>query len=272
MTNTQDRQNRRTRSGLIVGAATLTLAACGNGTAGNFVPASGAPTPVAPQGAFGTIAMVAASNVEVQNPQSGQVTVNFSSSTTFDTIDQATLQDVTVGSCVTVTPAANAPAGQTVPAGTVLISQPAANGCTRAGTFGGGASGGSRQDGGANPSRRVRPSGQPGPDGPNGPRGVGGSVTAANGNTFTVHNTVPGNGNVPADITVTIDSNTLFTKSVSADAHALAVGKCVLAAGPTDDTGAVTARSMTITTPGPNGCAVSDGRQRRSGQNGGGNG
>jgi hypothetical protein len=278
MTNTRHKQNRRTRPGLIVliGAATLTLAACsGNGSASNYIPAAGSPSQAqrAPQGAFGTIAAVTGSNVEVQNPQNGQVTVNFTSSTTFDTVVPATLQDVTVGSCVTVTPAANAPAGQTVSAGTVMISQPAANGCPRAGGLGGGFAGGGqgngRPGGGANPSRRGRPSGQPNP---NGPRGAFGSVTAVNGNTFTVHNTVPANGNAPADTTVTIDPSTMFTKSVSADSHALVVGKCAAALGPMDSTGAVSARSMTISTPGPNGCAAFGARQGRGGQNGGGNG
>lgn len=269
MTHHQDNQNRRPRHGLIVlmGAAALALAACGNSTAGNYVPAAGSPTQAAqraPQGAFGTIAAVAASNVEVQNAQNGQVTVNFGPSTTFDTVVSAALQDVTVGSCVTVTPAANAPAGQNVSAGTVMISQPGANGnCTRGG---GGAFGGGQQGGGANPSRRVRPSGQPNP---NGPRGAFGSVTAVNGNTFTVHDTAPNSG-MAADTTVSIGSNTTFTKTVSADSHALVVGKCVVALGPTDSTGAVTARSMTISTPGPNGCAAFGGRQRS--QNGGGNG
>lgn len=282
MIHTQDNQNRRTRSSLIVlmGAAALTLAACsGTGSATNYIPASTPPSQSqrAPQGAVGTIAAVTASNVEVQSPQN-QVTVNFDSSTTFDTVVQATRQDLTVGSCVVVMPAPNAPAGQPVPAATVVISQPDANGCMRGGGF---APGGGGPGGGANPSRSVRPSGQP-PNGPppNAARGAFGSVNAVNGNTITVHSATAGNGNAqangnaPADTMVTVDSNTMFTKSVPADSHALAVGKCAMAVGPTNNTGAVSARSITISSPGPNGCAAVGGRQGqgRGGRNGGGNG
>lgn len=253
-------------------AAAFALAGCSGSSASNYIPASSTPSQGqrAPQGAFGTIAAVGPSNVEVQNPQNGQVTVNYGSSTTFDTVVGAALQDVTVGSCVAVTPANNTPAGPNVAARTVLISRPTGNGCTRANGFGGGGTGGG-QPGGGNPSRQPRPS-QPngGGNGNGGPRGAFGSVTAVNGNTFTVHDTAPANGNAPADTTVTVDPSTTYQKNVAADAHALAVGKCVAALGPTDDTGAVIARSMTITDPGQNGCTTFGGGQGRRGQNGGG--
>jgi hypothetical protein len=244
------------------GALVLLLAACG----GSSDQTSAAPQSVAPsrgqrapQGAFGTIAAVTASNVEVQNPQNGQVTVNFNSSTTFADTNQAALQDVTVGVCVTVTSASSTSAGQPVAARTVEISQPTGNTCQRGG-FGQGS-------GSANPSRQRRPGGQRN----GGPRGAMGSVTAVNGSTFTVHETNPGNS-APMDTTVTVDPSTTYTKTVAADVHALAVGKCAVALGPADDTGAVTARSITISAPGPNGCPTLGGRGQLGQNSGGGNG
>ena len=61
------------------GAAMLGLAACGSSNA----PASQAPSSSAPSSqrggpaAAGSIASLAASSIEVQNPTSGQVTVNY---------------------------------------------------------------------------------------------------------------------------------------------------------------------------------------------------
>ncbi|MBB5157027.1 DUF5666 domain-containing protein [Saccharopolyspora phatthalungensis] len=259
-------------------AALFALAACGGNSSR---PGNSAPPPSssdqgarAPQGAFGTIAAVTASAMEVQNQQSGQVTVNFTASTTFDSTVPASLSDVTVGSCVMVTAAAGTTANPTAPA--VEISQPANNTCTRGGLFGGGGGG---NQGRTSSSRQPNPSRQPSPSAGNnqGPRGAFGSVTAVQPNGFTVRETNP-RSNQTTDVTVTADSSTTYTRTVPADSHALAVGKCVVALGPADDTGAVTARSITISTPGPNGCPTfGRGQGRRPGQdqgqsNGGSNG
>jgi hypothetical protein len=55
--------------------------------------------------------------------------------------------------------------------------------------------------------------------------------------------------------TVTWDATTAFTKVVPAAASALSAGQCVNAAGPTDDTGAISATTVNIRPPGPRGCA-----------------
>ena len=54
--------------------------------------------------------------------------------------------------------------------------------------------------------------------------------------------------------TVDVSGTTTYTQTLAAAAIDLAVGKCVQAIGPADTTGAVTATSISITSPGPNGC------------------
>ncbi|HEY4017817.1 MAG TPA: DUF5666 domain-containing protein [Pseudonocardiaceae bacterium] len=266
------------RSGLalIAGALAVGLIACGGSTtpaaSSNTAapPTSRASGPQTPPGAFGTAASVSATSLEVQNPSTGQVTVNFSSATTFSDTVSGTLADVTSGSCVTVASTATGssrPApGTPITARTVTISQPGANGCT-AGGFGGG------RGGGTPPSGSTRPSGSPRPSGTNGPgRGSGfafGSVTAVSATGFTVHSAARGQ-NAATDTTVTVDSSTTYSKVESATSSALAVGDCIAAVGATDDTGAVTAKTIGISKPGPNGCSTGFGR--RGGGAGGSNG
>ncbi|HEX3780365.1 MAG TPA: DUF5666 domain-containing protein [Pseudonocardiaceae bacterium] len=286
------------RSGLalIAGALAVGLIACGGGTSTpSASPSSAPPTssrpaaPAAPPGAFGTAAAVNPTSLEVQNPSTGQVTVNFSSSTTFSNTVSGTLADVTVGSCVTATSTAaagsSAPAaGSPITARAVTITTPGANGCT-AGGFGGGAGGfgGRGGAGGAGgTSRPNRPSGSARPSGANGAgrgnfagRIAFGSVTAVTSTGFTVHSVARGS-NPATDTTVTVTSSTTYSKVESADSSALAVGDCIAAVGATDDTGAVTAKTISISKPGPNGCSTGFGSGRGGfgggGTGGGGNG
>jgi hypothetical protein len=67
--------------------------------------------------------------------------------------------------------------------------------------------------------------------------------------------------------TVTTDASTTFTKVVPVSQSTLAVGQCVAAVGPADETGAVSANSVSIRPPGPNGCLTG-----RGGRGGGGGG
>lgn len=272
------------RSGLVLiaGALAVGLVACG----GSSTPSASSPSapssssrsaPAAPPGAFGTAAAVNATSLEVQNPSTGQVTVNFSSSTTFSNTVSGTLADVTVGSCVAVTSAAAAgsaapAAGSPLAARTVTITPAGPNGCTAgAGGFGGGrgAGGGS---GAGRPSGSVRPSGANGANGAGRGgfgRGAVGSVTAASATGFTVHSSARGS-NPATDTTVTVTSSTTYSKVESATSSALAVGDCIAAVGQTDDTGAVTAKTIGISKPGPNGCSTGFGGRGGAGANGGG--
>jgi hypothetical protein len=241
---------------LVIGAVALTVvAACGGGSnppaaaAGAPATSKAAPGNQPPPGAFGTAAAVAATSLEVQNPQTGQVTVNFNGSTTFTNQVSATLADVTVGSCVAATSPTGTPGSTpaTLTARSVSITQAGANGCF--------AGNGNNNNGGA--QRTPNPN-RPRPSGTNGAPAAGsraiGSVTAVTATGFTVQRPARGT-NPAATTTVTVDATTTYTKTVSAASSALAVGDCVAAVGPSDDTGAITAKTISISKPGPNGCA-----------------
>lgn len=258
--------------GLALVAVTV-VAACGGSTPAASAAPPAAPktstpnrAPQAPPGTFGTAAAISGTSIEVQNPQNGQVTVNFSGSTTFTNTTTATLADVTFGSCVVVTATSGGNMPATLTARSVAVTPSSANGCNIGGAFGGGGNGG-RPSGAPRPTNRPRPSGAPGP-GAAGGRSFG-SVSAVSATGFTVHNTNPRAGQ-SADTTVIVNSSTTYTKTAGATSSALAVGECVTAIGPADDTGAITARTIAISKPGPNGCTAGAGRFR--GGFGGGNG
>jgi hypothetical protein len=280
--------SRRARSlarpglALLTGALALTLAACGGGS----TPAASSPATThaarpsganTPPGAFGTAAAVSGSTIEVQNQQSGQVTVKFTSSTKFTDSTTATLAEVKVGSCVTVAAASGGAQATALTATTVGITTATSKGCAVTG-FGGGAGGGGGQGGFAggrggtrapNPSRRPRPSGANGPAGGNFGRAFG-QVGAVSATGFTVKGVA--RGSTPAvTTTVTVNSATKYTRSGSVTSSALAVGDCIAAIGASDDTGAITARTIGISKPGPGGCTTGFGGRGGGGFRGGGN-
>jgi hypothetical protein len=265
---------------LLTGALAITLAACGGGN----TPAASSPATTqaarpsganTPPGAFGTAAAVSGSTIEVQNQQSGQVTVKFTSSTKFTNSTSATLADVKVGSCVSVAAASGGAQATALTATTVGITAATSKGCAVTG-FGGGAGGfGGGGQGGfgggtrtPNPSRAPRPSGANGPAGGNFGRAFG-QVSAVSATGFTVKGVA--RGSTPAVTTVvTVNSATKYTKSGSATSAALAVGDCVAAIGTADDTGAITARTIGISKPGPSGCTAGFGGRGGGGFRGGG--
>jgi len=77
--------------------------------------------------------------------------------------------------------------------------------------------------------------------------------------------TAAGSGVTPVRITVTAD--TVFTKTATATPAALQVGLCASVVGPNNDQGAVTARSIALSTAGAQGCTTRFGGR---GQGGGG--
>jgi hypothetical protein len=265
---------------LVTGVLALALAACGGGTGTaspntSAGPSAGARADRTPPGAFGTVAEVGNGNIEVQNPANGQVTVNYNGSTTFTNTVSAGLSDVAAGQCLTVAGNPGGSAGGPVTARSVTIeAAPANNGvCTAGfgagGGFGGRAQGGRGQGGapgGGNGggSRRPRPSGTNRPNA----APVSGAVTAVNPNGFTVSG--KNRSGATTTTTVTVDPSTTYTKQVRADASALAVGECVAALGSSDQTGAVTAKSITISRPNTGGTCY--GRMGGGGNGGGANG
>jgi hypothetical protein len=223
----------------------LALAGCGPSSAsGNAgAPAGGltpAPTSTAGGGAGGQrqpgvnglIAAVTGSTMQVQT-RTDQTAVTWNDSTTFTTTASATLADVTVGACVTVL-------------------EPASGGSATSG------SGSAPATSVTAASVDVRPAvnGQcAGLGGDLGRRVVAGQVTAVSGDTITVQETMRPRGTdtgtatatpTTATVTVTTNASTTYTAQKAAAASDVVVGECASALGKADDTGAVTATSISL--------------------------
>jgi hypothetical protein len=244
----------------------------GGGGAGSSGGSSGGSAGAAAPGAVGTIAAVSNGSMEVQNPSTGQTTVNFSATTRITAQQTVTLAAVKPGICVTATsgtafgggsatPSAGAGAAQaeprTITASTVIIT-PATNGSCGARFAGGGP----RRSGSGAPS--TAPSQLPS----GGARAGGfanvvtGQVKAVSGSVITVESVRrpfgASSAMPPTSVTDTVDVTpaTTFSETVSATASALVVGKCATAVGKTDTSGAVTATRIAVTDPGAQGCRV----------------
>jgi len=255
-------------------------------------------------GANGTIAAINGQSLEVQST-STQTTVNYTSTTVFDQTVAATLASVTTGVCVTAFGAPPAPAkpaakvsgkAKAKPAKTpkkgsksttttttappanvtvtsVRITQPTNGACTPgfgAGGFGG--AGGFQRpttaSGAKTPPKgsKTPPKGFPGAAAF---AGASGLVTAVNGSAITVQQTNPST-KATTSRTVTASSTATFTEVNSVTSTALAVGQCVVARGPADSTGAITATSISLSTATANGCTTGFGGRRPGGYGGGG--
>jgi hypothetical protein len=264
-----------------LGAVVLAVTACGGGGTTAAVGGTAAASPAAQSrssapagtqaafpGVVGTAAAVSGSSLEVQNPTSGQVTVTFTATTPITETVAVTSKDVTVGSCVTVvgTPsaagaaAAGGAAARSVTAASVTISAPVKGNCTGAGAagFGGfGGFGGGGGGGGSTPrpsfSPRPRPTGSRGASGGGAFGGADGKVLSVSASGFVVQarNRTAGSD---TSITVITTAASKYLKTVTAGPSALKVGQCITAVGSANSIGAVAARSIRVSQPGPNGC------------------
>jgi hypothetical protein len=265
-----------------LGLVVLGVAACGSGGSSATVAGTAAaspaaqassPAPTPSQAAFpgvvGTAAAVSGSSLEVQNPTSGQVTVTFTATTPITETVTATAKDVTVGSCVTVVgkPSAAGSATGPVTATTVTISAPVKGNCAGGAGFGGGGGGGFGPGGGgagvgATPrpsfSPRPRPTGSRGAFGNGAFGGANGKVTSASATGFVVQARGRTAGTAGTDISVTVITNSAskYLKTVTAKPSALKVGQCITALGTPNSIGAVAARSIRVSQPGPSGCVT----------------
>ena len=255
--------------------AAIVVAACGSASSAPTTSSSAPPTTSTPggtrgggaaPGASGTIASISGSSLEVQSPTSGQTTVDYSATTAFSQTVPGTAAALTVGSCISAfgTPVSGSTSGGLggpITATTVTITQPTATGCTTG--FGGrsfpGGGSGRPPGGGTRPGGGARPGG--------GTFGrASGSVTAVSGSTVTVSEKSPVTQKT-SSVPVTLTASTTYTTPASASASDLAVGKCARAIGTADSTGAIAATSITISTPGANGCTSGFGAGR-AGQGG----
>ena len=260
--------------------AVLSLAACGGSSSTGGQPSGPASGPASSgasgglagrnPGASGMIAAITGKTLQVRNRTDGQVAVTYTAQTAITAQVAASLADVQVGSCVTVTPvlsgsgapsagSGTASGGSTGPlaAGSVRIGQPIDGKCV--GGFGtmrpGGAAGGFSS---SRPS--DLPTTSPGGSGSGGPGGRGlafgaiGTVTAVSVTGFTVASQAPGTSS-SRDITVTVSGSTTYSITRPGTAATLKVGACVIATGRTDDTGAVTADRLVVSAPVDGSCA-----------------
>lgn len=249
----------------LVAVLAMALSACG-GTDPTAAERSAEPgaAPPAPAGAAGTVAAVSATDIQVQNPRTGQVRVTFTPSTSFTKTVPGTAGDLVVGDCTMATGATNADPTAPLTATSVLISPASADGtCSPSGV--GGPRGARRGGGGPDSSAPggATPSGSP-----NRPAGAGrgrggialGKITSISGAGFVVQL-----GASDTTRSIAITTTTTITKTVPTDKTGLAVGECVSALGPSDDTGTVEASSISIRQPGPNGCQGGFGGTGRGG-------
>jgi hypothetical protein len=265
-----------------LGIVVLGVTACGGSSGNAATPAAtiassaapgSSPSPSASQAAFpgvvGTAAAVSGSSLEVQNPTSGQVTVTFTANTPISDTVSVTTKDVTVGSCVTVVgkPSTTGSAATSVTATSVTISAPVKGNCTGAGAgaggFGGGGFGGTRPSGAPRPSfsARPRPTGSQGAFGNGAFGGANGKVLSVSATGFVVQARSRAAGSTGSaatvrSVTVITNSASKYLKTVTASASALKVGQCITAVGTANSIGAVAARSIRISQPGPSGCVT----------------
>lgn len=255
---------------VVLGVVVL-AAACGGGSStstGATAAASGgaAPSaaPTARPGTTGTISAVNPSSIFVQNQQTqSQVTVNFTGTTTFSQTITANAAALKVGDCVTATaaapgatPSARPSAGASripvtaLTATAVVITSTTGN-CTTGGGFGANPS--ARPSGGFRPSGGARPSGAA----RGGFGGFGqaafGKVASVGSGTFVVSST---RNNATSMVTVTTTSATTYREMETGTKANLKVGLCATAIGNTDDTGAVTARTIALSSPTSTGCTA----------------
>jgi hypothetical protein len=202
-------------------------------------------------GANGKVAAVADKTAQVQGTD-GQVAVTWTAATTFTKEVSAALADVKVGTCVLVGSADQPSAGSTpatkVTAASVRIT-PKTNGTCGIGLRGPG--GGPGSSGSGPQLNGTPPEGAPSDGQRPQVRGLGGAVgevTAVSSSGFTVAAVTPGNSNT-TPVTVTVDADTTYTTTAKAAASDVEVGVCIAANGTTDDTGAVTAKTIAVSQP-----------------------
>ena len=229
-----------------IGAA-LALAACGSTTSASTTGAKSTATPQAGgpggfrrNGAAGELVKIAGTSL-VLNTSTGDVIVDYDSSTPITKTHTGTLADVTPGLCITATGQKDSTG--TLTASAAVLSTNVNGSCQGPFGFGGG--------GERTPGSTPRPTPPPGAA-PRTPP-VRGEVTGVNGTSVTV---LTAGG---TSTTITVPTTARIAVTNSAAASDLAVGDCVLATGSRSSAGVVTARNLSIVPAGPSGCFTGGG-------------
>lgn len=246
-------------------AGALTLSACGGSSKNASANASDPPTASASgagagagsgpgfgrdrgPAASGIVAAISGSTAQVQNPQSGQVAVTWTASTSFTQQTTTSLASVKPGDCVSaVGPQGTTPTATSFTATSLTVSSPVNGSCT-----GGFRGPGNGQRPSGFPTNGQRPSGFPTgsrPSGfPSGARGnfgalAVGTVTSVSGSSVVIAARQFGSDST-TNKTISVGSSTKITTTTAAKASAVKVGKCLTAQGKADSSGAVTATNV----------------------------
>ena len=236
--------------------AACVLSACGSVAAG-AAKTSPSPRGNGFNGASGQLVQINGQTLIVTGP-SGDVTVTYTTATTFTKTSIATLADVVSGTCIFAT--GQKDTAGAVTATTVLVSPMTASGCVARGFGPGGGPGASPAPGGSpRPSPTARPSGAANA------AFVSGEVTAVSGPSITVKTAADGSQ------TITVASAASITDTATVTASALQDGECLRANGSKDSAGDVQATAITIMPAGPSGtCTTGLGGRGGGGFPGGG--
>lgn len=244
---------------IVVGvAAAAVLAGCGSigSSAGASGAAAARTSPSPGRGAFanavvGQVSKVANGKLTVDQ-QNASATVTYDSSTSVLQSGAGTLSEAVPGTCVVATGTMDA---GVVTARTFQVQLNMNGNCTPPAGVGGGQGNGGGGQGNGGGQRPGRGSPSPGAGGapPANFAMVRGKLTNVSGSTMTVQ---PDTG---SPVTVVVNSSTTVTRLVTSSSARLAVGECVTATGQRDSSGAVKARSILISAPGPNGCTRAGG-------------
>jgi hypothetical protein len=224
---------------LAIVASGIVAAACGSAPTANA--SSSSPTPGrggAAQfrnGAAGQLVQVNGTTLILTGPN-GDLTVTYSSTTTFTRTSTAVLADIVPGVCIVATGQKDS-TGQ-LTATTVRLSPKPAAGCSAPGRLG------------PNPTPPAGASPRPTPSGQPPMAFVSGEVTGASGISITVLTTSSGSQ------TIIVPTTAAVTTTVVASSTALQTGECLRATGAKDSAGNVQATSITITPAGPSGTCV----------------
>jgi hypothetical protein len=225
-------------------AAGIIVAACGSTAHAGSAAASPTPDRGAQfrNGAAGQLVQINGQTL-ILTAASGDLTVTYTSTTTFSRTSNAVLADVVPGLCILATGQKDSAGALT--AMTVRLSPKPSAGC------------GAGQFGGANQSPPPGASPRPSPSGQPAMAFVSGEVTAATGISITVKTSAGGSQ------TITVPTTASVTRMSSATPTDLRIGECLRANGARDAAGTVAATTIAITPAGPSGtCATGFGGGR----------
>ena len=229
----------------LTGVTALSIAACG--ASNTAKPTSANPASPAPSSSpspsakgkdwvNGLIDSVSGNTIQVSQ-RSGTATVDFTPSTAVSELTPAQLTDITTGSCVSVHPDRHNASGDrsAVTARSVRVSTAVDGKC-----------------GGATDTP---------PGAPAAHHQIRGQVLSMTGNTIILNDADAGGNSSQTSVTVT--DTTKYTKQSTADAQAIAQGKCIAAHGTTDGGGTLQARTISVQQSDNGSCPQLGGKHHR---------